>query len=55
VAKPVTLADVKSEPKLAKMSLVTSMRLSVQPVTPEEWWIVCKMAGLDPKKLPGGS
>lgn len=54
VAKPVTLADVKAEPKLAKMSLVTSMRLSVQPVTPEEWRTVCKMAGLDPKKLPGG-
>ncbi|AXS42812.1 EVE domain-containing protein [Breoghania sp. L-A4] len=45
--KPVTLADVKAEPKLEKMSLVTSMRLSVQPVTPEEWKIVCKMGGLD--------
>lgn len=44
--KPVTLADVKAEPKLAKMSLVTSMRLSVQPVTPEEWKIVCEMGGL---------
>ena len=44
--KPVTLADVKAEPRLAEMSLVTSMRLSVQPVTPEEWAIVCKMGGL---------
>ncbi len=44
--KPVTLAEVKGEPSLAKMSLVTSMRLSVQPVTPEEWAIVCKMGGL---------
>lgn len=44
--KPVTLADVKAEPTLEKMSLVTSMRLSVQPVTPEEWAIVCKMGGL---------
>jgi predicted RNA-binding protein with PUA-like domain len=51
VPKPVTLADVKATPALAKMSLVTSMRLSVQPVTPEEWRIVCKMGGLDPKKL----
>ncbi len=45
--RPVTLADVKAEPKLANMSLVTSMRLSVQPVTAEEWKIVCKMGGLD--------
>ncbi len=44
--KPVTLADVKAEPRLAKMSLVTSMRLSVQPVTEEEWKIVCEMGGL---------
>lgn len=44
--KPVTLAQVKAEPKLAKMSLVTSFRLSVQPVTDEEWDIVCRMGGL---------
>ena len=44
--KPVTLADVKAEPRLAQMSLVTSMRLSVQPVTEEEWKVVCEMGGL---------
>jgi predicted RNA-binding protein with PUA-like domain len=44
--KPVTLAQVKAEPKLAKMSLVTSFRLSVQPVSDEEWATVCKMGGL---------
>jgi predicted RNA-binding protein with PUA-like domain len=44
--RPVTLAEVKAEPSLAKMSLVTSMRLSVQPVTDEEWAIVCRMGGL---------
>ena len=44
--KPVTLAHVKAEPRLAKMSLVTSMRLSVQPVTDEEWKIVCELGGL---------
>lgn len=49
--KPVSLADVKANPKLAKMSLVTSMRLSVQPVTPEEWREVCRMGGLDPKRI----
>lgn len=46
VPKPVTLAAVKADPRLARMSLVTSMRLSVQPVTPEEWKVVCGMAGL---------
>jgi predicted RNA-binding protein with PUA-like domain len=44
--KPVTLAQVKAEPKLAKMALVTSFRLSVQPVTDAEWEQVCKMGGL---------
>lgn len=44
--KPVTLAEVKAEPGLAEMSLVKSFRLSVQPVTDEEWDIVCRMGGL---------
>ncbi|TYR34032.1 EVE domain-containing protein [Mesorhizobium microcysteis] len=45
---PVTLKDVKANPKLADMSLVTSMRLSVQPVRPDEWEEVCRMGGLVP-------
>ncbi|MEQ1651775.1 MAG: EVE domain-containing protein [Hyphomicrobium sp.] len=45
-AKPVTLADVKANPKLQKMALVTSMRLSVQPVLPDEWKEVCRMGGM---------
>ncbi|HEY8580830.1 MAG TPA: EVE domain-containing protein [Beijerinckiaceae bacterium] len=44
--KPVTLAQVKATPALAKMSLVTSMRLSVQPVTDAEWKLICEMGGL---------
>ena len=51
--RPVSLADVKANPKLGKMALVTSMRLSVQPVLPDEWKIVCRMGGLDPKKITG--
>ena len=43
--KPVTLAEVKATPALAKMSLVTSMRLSVQPVTDAEWKLILKMSG----------
>lgn len=44
--KPVTLAVIKAEPTLAKMSLVTSARLSVQPVTAAEWKIICTMGGV---------
>ncbi len=44
--RPVTLAEIKAEPKLAAMALVRYSRLSVQPVTPEEWRIVCRMGGL---------
>jgi len=44
--RPVTLKEVKATPELAEMSLVTSMRLSVQPVTDSEWALVCKMGGL---------
>jgi len=43
---PVTLADIKATPALAKMSLVTSARLSVQPVNPNEWKIICEMGGV---------
>ncbi|MGE0844760.1 MAG: EVE domain-containing protein [Flavobacteriaceae bacterium] len=49
--KPVSLKDVKANPKLAEMALVTSMRLSVQPVTAAEWREVCRMGGLDPASL----
>jgi predicted RNA-binding protein with PUA-like domain len=50
--KPVTLADVKANPKLAEMSLIKSMRLSVQPVTAAEWAEICLMGGLDLGTLP---
>jgi predicted RNA-binding protein with PUA-like domain len=46
---PVTLQMCKDEPRLADMVLVRNSRLSVQPVTPEEWRIVCALGGLDPK------
>ncbi|MEQ8942904.1 MAG: EVE domain-containing protein, partial [Roseitalea porphyridii] len=49
--EPVSLKAVKANPKLADMALVTSMRLSVQPVTKEEWLEVCRMGGLDDPPL----
>ena len=44
--KPVTLAAVKAEPRLADMALAKYPRLSVQPVTDGQWKIVCRLGGL---------
>ncbi|HZW69848.1 MAG TPA: EVE domain-containing protein [Hanamia sp.] len=42
---PVSLIDIKNEPKLANMELVKNSRLSVQKVTPEDWKYILKMSG----------
>jgi Uncharacterized conserved protein len=44
--RPVTLEEIKAEPALKGMILVNNSRLSVQPVTDEEWALICKMGGL---------
>ena len=46
VPKPVSLATVKATPQLKEMALVKYSRLSVQPVTAQEWKLVCKMGGV---------
>lgn len=43
--RPFTLAEAKTDPALEKMSLLTSFRLSVQPVTEAEWDHVVAVAG----------
>jgi predicted RNA-binding protein with PUA-like domain len=43
--RPVTLAEIKAEPKLAQMELIRQSRLSVAPVRAEEWQLILKMAG----------
>ena len=48
VETPVTLADVKSNPKLADVVLANNSRLSAQPVTAVEWREVRRMAGVKP-------
>lgn len=48
VKSPVTLEAIKSDPRLSDMLLVKSPRLSVQPVTDDEWRIICDMAGVAP-------
>ena len=43
--KPVTLAAIKAEPRLAAMELIRQSRLSVAPVRPDEWRVVLELAG----------
>ena len=45
LARPVTLDEVKTHPELAAMALIKNSRLSVQPVTDEEWRVVCRLGG----------
>ena len=44
--RPVTLDDCKVQPGLERMVLINNSRLSVQPVSPDEWRIVCTMGGV---------
>lgn len=45
---PVTLDRIKADPRLSDMVLVKNSRLSVQPVTPDEWRIVCELGDTQP-------
>ncbi|WP_011582519.1 MULTISPECIES: EVE domain-containing protein [Chelativorans] len=47
VPKPVSLEEIKTNPKLKDMVLVNNSRLSVQPVSNAEWREICHMGGLD--------
>ena len=47
VKTPVTLADIKADPRLHNMALVRQSRLSVTPVGEAEWRIICAMAGVE--------
>lgn len=48
VAKPVTLADIKATPDLADIALIRQSRLSVMPIEPAHWQVLCGMAGVTP-------
>ena len=45
LAKPVTLAAIKAEPRLATMELIRQSRLSVSPVRDDEWATILTMGG----------
>jgi predicted RNA-binding protein with PUA-like domain len=44
--KPVSLAEMKADPALAGMAMFRQFRLSVSPVTPDEWAVICAKGGL---------
>jgi predicted RNA-binding protein with PUA-like domain len=46
VERPVTLKEIKAEPRLAEFQLVRQSRLSVVPVRDDEWALICAMAGI---------
>ena len=45
LAKPVTLAEIKAEPRLARIEVLRQSRLSVTPVRDEEWQVLLEMGG----------
>jgi predicted RNA-binding protein with PUA-like domain len=47
LTRQVTLEAIKNNPLLGDMPLVKRSRLSIQPVTQDEWQIICAMGGLD--------
>ena len=40
------MVTIKADKKFAEMALVKYSRLSVQPVTSDEWKLICKMGGV---------
>lgn len=46
VPRPVTLADIKATPDLADIALIRQSRLSVMPIEPAHWQVLCGMAGI---------
>ena len=48
--RPVGLAAIKAEPALADLALVRMSRLSVMPVSPAHWAMLCRMGGWDERR-----
>jgi predicted RNA-binding protein with PUA-like domain len=48
LARPVTLAEIKADPRLRDLALVRQSRLSVTPIDDEAWEIICAMGGVEP-------
>jgi predicted RNA-binding protein with PUA-like domain len=48
VKRPLTLAEIKAEPRLRALALLRQARLSVVPVGAAQWRILCALAGVAP-------
>jgi predicted RNA-binding protein with PUA-like domain len=46
IDRPVTLEAIKKDPRLKELKLIRQSRLSVMPVNPDEWKLLCKLAGI---------
>ncbi len=46
--EPVTLAQIKADPRLQDLALIRQSRLSVLPLAPEEWKVICELGMTDP-------
>ena len=45
---PVSITEIKAKPEFAEFLLVRNSRLSVMPVEPNHWKLICEMGGIDP-------
>jgi predicted RNA-binding protein with PUA-like domain len=45
---PITLKQIKDDPRLSDLPLIKQSRLSVMPIDPESWRIICEMGGVEP-------
>ena len=45
---PVSLADIKAEPRLEHLALLRQSRLSVCPIDDDAWALICSMGGVEP-------
>jgi len=48
LSTPISLDQIKADPRLEDMILVRNSRLSVQPVSDAEWALICKLGGVSP-------
>lgn len=47
VPNPVTLADIKGDPRLSELALLKQSRLSVLPIDDKSWKLICAMGGVE--------
>ncbi len=48
MTEPVTLAQIKDDPRLQDLALIRQSRLSVLPLTADQWRMICAMGKTEP-------